>query len=582
MRVRVLRLAGLLVCALVATILQPAQTQEKQIVQEFKEKVKLGEHSVKFDADKLYLISLRTNQFRPSFAIVDGDKVVARGNVLPGSGEPEAFASFSTTRAAAYRIVIVPIPRDKIGEAGLDYTLKVAEAKRELFVKDQLTKDDPVYAPRKTWHKVHTVKLQADKTYQIDLKSQAFDAYLFLEDSDQKILAQDDDSGGDLDARIFFRPTRTDTYRVIATSYAPNTEGPYTLGVIENPSVFLPRKISQGDRNDPAVTQLAKEVRDKGWIVYSARSDKGDWDLFLCRPDGSDIRNITHTPDYNEAYPLFSRDGQKLLYRRLPKNEQIEGINYGAQGQLVIANSDGSDPVVFGQPGEYPFASWSPDGKQIACLTKKGIQFVDLATKEVVKTIPRQGFFAQLTWSPDGKSFSGTANNLGAGAWGVARLDIASGEVIPVSKVNSCTPDWFPDSKSFVHSKRPKQWTQLWANDAQGKSPRLLYAEDGRHVYGGHISPDGKYALFTGNMQETGDTGHAGSPMGLMRLADAPILGGDISKLKDTVPQFNTGPVLVLPWAWEPCWTSSEAPVRRRAASNKQQVIGVRLRACSN
>ena len=25
-----------------------------------------------------------------------------------------------------------------------------------------------------------------------------------------------------------------------------------------------------------------------GWIVFCARSDKGDWDLFLCRPDGSE------------------------------------------------------------------------------------------------------------------------------------------------------------------------------------------------------------------------------------------------------------------------------------------------------
>jgi len=38
---------------------------------------------------------------------------------------------------------------------------------------------------------------------------------------------------------------------------------------------------------DEAVRHLSEEVRHKGWIVFCGRSDKGDWDLFLCRPDGS-------------------------------------------------------------------------------------------------------------------------------------------------------------------------------------------------------------------------------------------------------------------------------------------------------
>jgi len=52
----------------------------------------------------------------------------------------------------------------------------------------------------------------------------------------------------------------------------------------------------------------------------------------------------------------------------LPRTEAINGNSYGEQGELVIANSDGTGPRVFGKPGEYPWASWSPDGKEIACL----------------------------------------------------------------------------------------------------------------------------------------------------------------------------------------------------------------------
>jgi Tol biopolymer transport system component len=307
---------------------------------------------------------------------------------------------------------------------------------------------------------------------------------------------------------------------------------------------------------------LAAEVREKGWIVFSSRSDAGDWDLFLCRPDGSDLRNITRTPQYNEAAPQFSRDGRRLLYRRLPRSETISGNRYGEQGQLVFANSDGTDAEVYGEGGQYPWASWSPDGKQIACLSIKGISFVDIASKQVVRTLERKGFFQQLTWSPDGKWLSGVANSFGTG-WSVARMNAETGETGAVSRVDCCTPDWFPDGRLLIFSNRPpgqtgndsQGWTQLWMADAQGKSRKLVYGEDGRHVYGGHVSPDGKYVLFTGNVQEDGDPGNAGAPMGLMRLADAPIIGGESKELRSLHPDARSGPVLTLPAGWEPCWT---------------------------
>jgi Tol biopolymer transport system component len=316
-----------------------------------------------------------------------------------------------------------------------------------------------------------------------------------------------------------------------------------------------------------AVGALANEVRTKGWIAYTARSAEGDWDLFLCRPDGSYVRSITRTSDYNEHSPQFSRDGRRLLYRRMPRNEKIDNNHHGTQGALVFANSDGTNPQVFGGEGEYTWASCSPDGKQIACLSIKGVSFIDVATKQVVRKLERKGFFQQVTWSPDGRWLCGVANSFGA-SWSIARMDAETGAANAVNRVDCCTPDWFPDSQNLIFSWRPPGqevnngygWTQLWQADGEGKSRSLVYAEDGRHVYGGHVSPDGKYVLFTGNMQEDGDPGNAGAPMGLMRLADAPILGGDAARLKAEHPRYNTGPVLVLPAGWEPCWTSSESP----------------------
>ncbi|MDA2926440.1 hypothetical protein MYX78_04280 [Acidobacteria bacterium AH-259-G07] len=350
---------------------------------------------------------------------------------------------------------------------------------------------------------------------------------------------------------------------------------------------------AESSSNDPRVAQLAKEVRNKGSIMYSARTDSSDWDLFLIRPDGSNRRNITNTPDFHEMGGRFSPDGKRLLYRRLSKALKFHHLKWGVQGQLIIANSDGTDPVPIGDPDEYPWASWSPDGKQIACLEKTGIKIYDLTTKRKIREMGRKGIYQQLFWSPDGELFCGPANQYGEG-WGVVRLNVATGAVNSVSDTRSCcTGDWFPDSAHVIYSYRPANqevldagemaqragqklehgWTQLWMADKEGKEQRLVYGEDGRHIYGGAISPDGKYVLFTRSHEEDLKVlGSAvdqlgakkkGAPMALMRLSDAPTIGGESRALRKLHPNTKDGPVLHLPECWEPHWTYAEIAVNK-------------------
>jgi len=318
---------------------------------------------------------------------------------------------------------------------------------------------------------------------------------------------------------------------------------------------------------DANAAALAEEVRGKGWIAYSARGSSGDWDIFLMRPDGSQVRNITSTPAFEEAAPRFSPDGKRMLYRRLPKGTTVSHDKWGFQGSLVIADADGARPAVFGRDGEYPFAAWDPTGKRISCLTPKGIEIVDLAGKQVLRRLDRKGIFQQLFWSPDGKWFCGTANHLGQ-SWTIARMDAATGQLNAVSTFQNCTPDWFPDSNSVIFSSRPGDqggygWTQLWRADGAGRRRSLLYGEDGRHIYGGLISPDGRYVVFSRCGQDGGGSEKSGAPMAMMRLADTPAIGGPSPALRKKHPATKDGPRLDLPVGWEPHWTAAEVGVGR-------------------
>jgi Tol biopolymer transport system component len=308
--------------------------------------------------------------------------------------------------------------------------------------------------------------------------------------------------------------------------------------------------------SDPAVADLAAEVREKGWIAYSAKTEAGDWDLFVMRPDGSGRRNITRTPEFNEGGVRFSPDGTRLLYYRMPKNEPLDNNKYGRY-ELVLARADGTQPEVLGN--EFSWACWGPDGKQIAHLSRDGIRFFDLATRTVVRKLNRRGIVQQLTWSPDGKWLVGTANGLGEN-WAIGRMDAVTGDLNRVSDGDcfNCTPDWFPDSRRVIYSKghpRTEGWAQLWCANGDGQAKRMLYGEIDRHIYGGALSPDGNYALFTKSREDLGKVDNSFTSMALMRLKDAPLIGGKSAVLREQYPNARSGPVLELSWGWEPHWT---------------------------
>ncbi len=113
--------------------------------------------------------------------------------------------------------------------------LKVREEKGSLTAKDAKT---PVRADPKTGARVEshsrafTLELEAGATYVIDLSSREFDAFLRLEDAAGKKLIENDDgfeTGND--ARIAFRPVKSGTYRIVATSYHAGKTGAFTLTV---------------------------------------------------------------------------------------------------------------------------------------------------------------------------------------------------------------------------------------------------------------------------------------------------------------------------------------------------------------
>ncbi len=254
---------------------------------------------------------------------------------------------------------------------------------------------------------------------------------------------------------------------------------------------------------DDKTARLAQEVGRKGSIVYAARGDNGTWDLFLMRPDGSERRNITNTPDFEEGGPRFSPDGKRLLYRRFARGTVINHDLWGFQGNLMISDPDGSNAVQVGGDREFPWASWSPDGKHVAYFSDKTGEY-ELYTRPSdgtgrEKQVTQGGtvFRYWPLWSPDSKkiAFSDKTGSLYA-------VEVGDGEPQFVDKDEWSRMQsyaWSPDSRWLVYSKcganRNGNVMVYDVNDGTVRQVTSDYYDDTRPAF----DAEGKYLFFQSN-----------------------------------------------------------------------------------
>jgi hypothetical protein len=187
-------------------------------------------HVVELTGGQEYVVDLESGQFDPLLRVEDRDgKQVAFDD--DSAGGLDARVVLRPGQTAIYRLIVTTY---KPGATG-SYFLKVwpGEVGPGQFLMQAagaLNANDPRDAVRRNSpHRVHLCRLRAGRTYEIGLASK-FDNYLRLEDSSRRQLAQDDDSGGNLTARMVVTPQATEQHRIIVTSFNASSGG-YVLSV---------------------------------------------------------------------------------------------------------------------------------------------------------------------------------------------------------------------------------------------------------------------------------------------------------------------------------------------------------------
>src|SRR5262249_1067076 len=123
-----------------------------------------------------------------------------------------------------YKVIFKPIPLAQ---------KPLLQEKGELKTSDPIYKGENEFSNSRGPHKAFPIKLKARQLYIISMERTAkdMDPYLMLEGPGNKIVATDDDSGGDSNARIIFQPRRAGDYRIIATVAEKEHVGGFTLTV---------------------------------------------------------------------------------------------------------------------------------------------------------------------------------------------------------------------------------------------------------------------------------------------------------------------------------------------------------------
>jgi TolB protein len=203
------------------------------------------------------------------------------------------------------------------------------------------------------------------------------------------------------------------------------------------------------------------------WAVYPG------YDIFTARPDGSGLRQLTHTPGY-DAEATFSRDGKRIVFTSM-RHGDLDIYSMDAKGKHVkqLTHELGYDGGPF----------YSPDGRWIVYRA-----YHPTSEKEIsdYRELLKQSLIRPTTLE----------------LW-IMRADGSGKRQITHLGAASFAPSFFPDGKRIIFSSNPGTTGgmgnfELYAVNVDGSDlERITYSPgfDGFPVF----SPDGRKLVWASN-----------------------------------------------------------------------------------
>ncbi|NOT09083.1 MAG: hypothetical protein HOP28_12860 [Gemmatimonadales bacterium] len=166
-----------------------------------------------------------------------------------------------------------------------------------------------------------------------------------------------------------------------------------------------------------APTRLREDARNGSWspdgafVLFASPAD-GDLDVYVMKADGSDVRQLTNTPEM-DYQPAWSPDGRRIVFVSIPAGG-------GQKHDVHMMNADGSGraPVMQTPDAEEMAPNFGPGGRQIAFYSNRdGNWEVYVANADgsgARRMTEDPGNDLGPSFAPDGRSIAFTSTRSGA------------------------------------------------------------------------------------------------------------------------------------------------------------------------
>jgi len=188
-----------------------------------------------------------------------------------------------------------------------------------------------------------------------------------------------------------------------------------------------------------------------GKIVFSSNEFGSTTDIFLIDVDGSNLTNLTNTPNTQEEYPMYSPDGSKIAY--------ISGV--GRQSNIYLMDADGGNQTKLTSDNDYSYIEYfefSPDGSKILIHASPEYSYYDICVIDIdgnnhinlTDSPTRSENFPKF--SPDGQqiAFSSDYHADSSNVNESIYLMEADGSNVTKLIDNAFSPQFSPDGKRIV------------------------------------------------------------------------------------------------------------------------------------
>ena len=261
-------------------------------------------------------------------------------------------------------------------------------------------------------------------------------------------------------------------------------------------------------------------------IAFIVREGR-DKELFVMDADGAGVSPLTHDRSIAQS-PSWSPEGSLLLFTSY-KNGKGPQV-------FVIPAKGGKSFLVSGRKGNNTSASYSPDGRDIACtLSFDGnpeIYVLDARGGTPRRLTNNHAIDTSPVWSPTGREIAFTSDRSGSPQVYVMDRDGGNVRRLTFDVSYTDSPAWSPRGDRIAFVSRTSSGFDIYVCRADGSGARLVVS--GGSNENPRWSPDGRHLVFASNR-------------------DGPKYGLYVTDLDDRPPRrIDTGDKEAMSPAWSP------------------------------